>query len=491
MAFEKELSSLEAGSHLCAVTVTRNERHETVAAFLRDGWRRGECCVLVASTEHQNAVCRLLGEAGVSTANLREREALVLRDSREVYAPEGRFDPTHTLNLARLGIERARALGFPGYRVAGAPGPLLHDLDVSPAELSRYEADITELMCATHSLALCAFDRRRMGTDLLAVMLQTHPLAWLGGRLCQNPFCDPPSYSRGIVDDAKKINWMINQILHSEDDSRGLRSTNEDLIHETVALFTRTEQERQRSENLQLALDARDAILSLVARWLVCSLPHLSAPLESVSQDERMGLTREDFEKCGEFLARLQRLARGLQDVDAVLNPTASSCPEETDLVRIVSEAMASLPGLENCARAEVRLVAPGQLVGWWDPARLRQVVRALVEVSGEHSLGSPVDLCLEDLGSTARLTVQFRAFSHQPCPDPPRRKRNSGGRAVLSALESPEDPLALALWPPRETIRQMGGSFGLATSTDARMRITIELPRSATGLVGSTALLH
>ncbi len=223
MVFEKELSSLEAGSHLCAATVTRDERRQAVAAFLLDGLRRGECCALVAPAEHQNAVCVLLNQAGVSTASLRERGAFVLRDAREVYAPEGRFDAKRTLELARLAIEKARALGFHGYRVAGAPGSLLHELDISPATLSSYEADITDLMRATRSLALCAFDRRRLGTDLLAVMLQTHPLALLGGRLCRNPFCDPPSYSQGVVGDAKKINWMINQILHNEDSSRGLR----------------------------------------------------------------------------------------------------------------------------------------------------------------------------------------------------------------------------------------------------------------------------
>ena len=74
---------------------------------------------------------------------------------------------------------------------------------------------------------------------------------------------------------------------------------------------------------------------------------------------------------------------------------------------------MASLPGLDDRERADIRLAAPGRLVGWWDPARLRQVARTLVEVGGEHGLGSPVDLHLQDLGSMARLTVQFHALSH------------------------------------------------------------------------------
>ncbi len=491
MVFEKELSSLEAGSHLCAATVTRDEEHEAVAAFLHDGLRRGECCALVAPAEQQNAVCILLNQAGVSTAGLCDRGAFVLRDPRQVYAPEGKFDPSHTLEIARLAIERARALGFHGYRVAGAAGPLVHDLDISPAGLCGYEADVTELMRATRSLALCAFDRRQLGTDLLAVMLQTHPLALLGGRLCDNPFCNSPSDSRGGVGDAKNINWMINQILRTEDNRRGLRSMNEALVHETAALSMYAEQQRQRSANLQRTLDARDALLGLVARWLTSPLPHLSAQLESVLHGERSRFARDGVENCSEFLTSLQRLARGLQNVDAVLCPTTSLCPEETDLVPIVSEAMASLPGLEDRERVDIRLVAPGRLVGWWDPARLRRVVRALVEVGGEHGLGSPVDLRLEDLGSTARLTVRFRAFSHHPCPDPHARELDSGRPAVLSARESPEDQLALALWPPRETIRQMGGSFGVSTSADARVMLTVELPRSATGLAGSAALLH
>jgi hypothetical protein len=39
--------------------------------------------------------------------------------------------------------------------------------------------------------------------------------------------------------------------------------------------------------------------------------------------------------------------------------------------------------------------------------------------------------------------------------------------------------------------IRQMGGSFGMSIWADARVRITIELPRSAARAAGSTALLH
>ncbi len=489
MVFEKALSSLEAGSHLCAATVALDERHEAVASFLHDGMRRGECCALVAPAEHQDAVCSLLNQAGVSTASLREREAFVLRDPLEVYAPQGRFDPERTLELARVAIERSRTLGFHGYRVASAPGPLVREVDISPATLSSYEADITELMRATRSMALCAFDRRRLGTDLLAVMLQTHPLALLGGRLCHNPFCDPPSHSRGVVGDAKKINWMINQILHNEDSTRGLRSMNEALIREAAALSMRSEQQRQRSDGTARALEARDALLGLVARWLTRPLPYLFTQLESLLQDERMSFAREGLENCSKFLTSLQRLAHGLQDVETALDPTA--CPEETDLVQIVSEALARLPGLENRERVDIRLVAPGRLVGWWDPTRLRQVVRTLVEVGGERGLGSPVDFLLEDLGSTARLTVQFHALSHHPRLDPPAQKRNSDAPADWSAKELPDEQLALALWPPHETIRQMGGSFGLSTSADARIRITIELPRSATGSTRSTALLH
>jgi hypothetical protein len=266
---------------------------------------------------------------------------------------------------------------------------------------------------------------------------------------------------------------------------------NEALIREATALSMHSEQQRQRGDNLQRVLDSRDAILGLVARWLAGPLPHLCAQVESVLQDEHSSFAREGFENCSEFLASLQRLARGLQDVDAVLNPAASPCPEETDLVQIASEAMAGLPGLEDRERADIRLTAPGRLVGWWDRARLRQVVRTLVQVGSEHGLGSPVELGLQDLGSTARLTVQFHALTHHLCLDPPARRRDPGGPAVSSGQELPEDQLALALWPPREAIRQMGGAFGLATWPDARVRITIELPRSATGVAGSTALLH
>jgi hypothetical protein len=292
-----------------------------------------------------------------------------------------------------------------------------------------------------------------------------------------------------VVGDAKKINWMINQILHNEDSSRGLREMNEALIREAAALSLRHEQQRQRSDDLARALEARDALIGTVARWLARPLPHLFTQLESLLQDERLGDARSSLQNSGHFLSSLQRLARGLEDVDAVLNPTA--CPEETDLVQIVSETMASLPGLEDRKHVEIRLVAPGRLVGWWDPARLRQVVRVLIEVGGEHGLGSPVDFSLQDLGATARLTVRFHTPSRDSCLNSPVRQPDSGKPAGETVPQSPDDQIALALWPPRETIRQMGGSFDLTTSADARLRITIELPRSATGLAGPATLLH
>jgi hypothetical protein len=473
LVFEKELSSLEAGSHLCAATVTHDECHEAIAAFLLDGMRRGEHCLLVAPKEQQAAVCGLLGQTGVSTATLLIRGAFVLRDPREVYAPDGKFDVKRSIELARRSIVKAHELGFHAYRAAGSAGSAFRDVDIAPAALASYEAGITDLMQTTHSLALCAFDRPHLGNDHLSVMLQTHPLALLGGRLCHNPFCDPPSYSQGVVGTAQKINWMINQILHSENSRRDLGAMNHALIREAAALSIRLDQHRQREDNLQRALEARNALLELVNRWLSQPMPQLFAKLQSVSQDERSRFAAGAFDACGELLAGLQRLAGGLQA--ALVAPSAGLCPDETDLVPIVSEAIAHLPGSSHRKNAVIRLAAPGRLVGWWDRTVLSKVVHALVEVACEQSLGLPIDLCVDDRGPIARLSLEFHL------PSPPRPQQPAVGCTHESGRESPHDQIDLAIWPLRETIRQMGGSFGLSTRDDAHVLITVELPRVAT----------
>ena len=471
LVFEKELAALEAGSHLCAATVTHDESHEAIASFLLDGLRRGEHCVLVAPTEQQEAVCGLLGQNGVSTATLLRRGAFVLRDPREVYAPDGRFDSKRTLELTRRSIVKAHDRGFHAYRAAGVVGSTFRDADISSAALASYEAGITDLMQATHSLALCAFDRRHLENDHLTVMLQNHPLTLLGGRLCHNLFCDPPSYSQGMVGTAQKINWMINQILHFENTRRDLGSMNHALIREAAGLSIRLEQHRQRENNLQRDLEARDALLKLVTRWLYQPLPQPSAKLQSTSQDENSRFTAGAIDDCSELFASLQRLARGLQE--AMVAPSSGLCPDETDLVPIASEAIAHLPGSSDRKHAVIRLAAPARLVGWWDRAVLRKVVHALIELACEQSLGLPIDLCLDDLGSIARLSVEFHSA--------PRPQPHAEGGMSASGRESPHDQIALAIWPLRETIRQMGGSFGLSTGDDARVLITIELPRVAT----------
>jgi len=481
--FEKELSSVEAGSHLCAAAVTHDESHQSTATFLHDGIRRGEYCVLVAEMEHQEAVCGLLEQTGVSTASLRQRGALVLRDPREIYASNGAFDAKRTLEIVRLAIDRAHGLGFHAYRAASIGGASFNELAISPADVASYEAGITDLMGATRSSALCVFNRRQLRDDLLAVMLRTHPLALLAHRLCHNPFCDPPSYSRREVGYAKKIDWTINQILHYENTRRDLCSRSEALIREAVALSIRIEQQRQRGDSLQRSLEARDALLGLVRRWLDRPL-RLSARLKSVLQDDQGGCAAVELDQCSELLASLQELTRNLHDVDAAISHTASLCPQETDLVQLVSAALASLPRLAAHERADIRLVAPGRLVGWWDHARLSKVVEALIEVAWEHGLDLPVDLRLEALGSTARLSVQFHTcgsdrVSTAECPSA--QRENPDCVRAWSTQESSADQLALALWAPRETIRQMGGRLGISTWPDARVLVTVELPRSAT----------
>src|SRR5438045_7011837 len=92
-AIHQEIAGLEPGTHACFPYVSPHEHRSIVAAFLREGLRRGERCLYVAGAPARDAVSEQLVELGTAVTEARAQGALVFLDVDQVYSRGPDFDP--------------------------------------------------------------------------------------------------------------------------------------------------------------------------------------------------------------------------------------------------------------------------------------------------------------------------------------------------------------------------------------------------------------
>src|SRR4051812_9568679 len=342
-AIEQDIAGLEPGTHACFPYVSPQEHRKVVGAFLREGLRRGERCLYAADPVSWDAVAIHLAEMGTPVAEARATGALVLVDLEQVYPTTAGFDPDEQARRLGALIDEARAAGFTGFRVVGEASPA----GGAPARepLIRYEAAVSDVWRAKRALGLCVYDRRHTDPDLLVGVLRSHPQAILGGRVCGNPFCDPPAYLLGRVGEERKLVWMINQILAGEQARQFDRAVNEALLREATSLAAQSHRLRDRLEEVRRALDARDLLCAMLARRLRSGVARVAGRLEALQSDPRLVPARGELEAGREDVEALSSLAGQIESAAAFSEKNTQLAPEPLDLADVARVAIASVTG--------------------------------------------------------------------------------------------------------------------------------------------------
>ena len=94
----------------------------------------------------------------------------------------GRFDPDAMLALASGAAHRAVSDGFASLRIAGEMQWALGG-DPGSDRIMEYEVKVNERLPSTPCMALCQYDRRRFGADVIRDVIRTHPLVIVNGRV--------------------------------------------------------------------------------------------------------------------------------------------------------------------------------------------------------------------------------------------------------------------------------------------------------------------
>jgi len=173
-----------------------------------------------------------------------------------------------------------------------------------------------------------------------------------------------------------------------------------------------------------------------------------------------------------------QCLARLIDDLLDVSRIAAGRLPlriEEMDLAEVAREMVSRSADAAAKAGSQIRLHAPGPVVGTWDRLRLEQVADNLLANAVKYGRGLPIDVRAEASAGTARLVVS----DHGPgiAPEDQARIFEQFERAAPSRHYG---GLGLGLWIARQLVEAHGGRIRLDSTPGAGAEFTVELPLAA-----------
>jgi hypothetical protein len=459
VGLDDDIAALPPGTHACVAYREPDERTRTVASFLRHGVRHGERCIYAAEAPARDAVAAQLHADGVCVDRLREQGALVLVDLTAVYLPRDQFSAERQAQTLAHLIDQAHADGFAGFRGVGEARYPIEDA-VAPAALLAYEAAASDVLRTRRGTGLCVYDRQRTGAALLADLVRTHPVALVGDRACDNPFCGDHAAGGQLG-----VDGLLDAVLQTHLRARDTRAMNRALIREATSLSADNQRLRERAADLEQALGMRDGLLGMIARQLREPLPGLETRLRALLHDERLAVAHDELELCREEVERLAELAAHVRAIAGAGTARVTLEPEPGDLSRLVTAAAAVHVG------PEVHVSTAGAVDGSWDRAHVHEVVRRLLTVAAVHSWGTPLDLRVEAMGPRARIALAYRALDADPLV-------GGGDPAGQAVPRAAQDRLTIELWTTRELVARLGGTLGVSGWADARVTITVELPR-------------
>jgi|GEM_PF-1008430 len=469
-----DFPSLKPGGHVCLPYTIEEEKHSAIAGFLHDGLVRGERCIYWGSPAGFAAMLPHLEARGVPALALCERATLVFTDATPQSAAA--FDPQQQMKSIRDAAAAARAEGYAGLRVAGDPGRhAMAALD--PKQLAAFETSLSQLYGDVRATGLCAFDQHTTAASSMEVVLATHEIALVQGRMCDNPFFRGPGPSPDGITDNERTRWMAASILEMSRARELGEAENAALILESTRAGKRDAAYRRHIATLTRSIEARDRLLITAARWLSRPLPAMCSRLDEFAKDEHLASFHQAVDACTEHLSAIARLSHGLDEIASFLQMQVVLRPERTDLVEVARAAIAELEDKVGPGELEINLEGADHVTGTWDRLRVTRLFLSLIRTAREQGYDTRVNLRIDNLVQFARIRLEFM-LPHAPALS------DSGERARSLAYgpsgESDYERLAVHTWSAREIVRLMGGTLGISTWADARVVFTLDLPKKA-----------
>lgn len=182
--------SVPAGSHICQIFSSDEERDELLCRYVTAGLQNHERCACFCDNLAGNGLEAWVAATGRSTAEAEAEGALSLATARDAYFADGQFVPERMLaNLQEYQTTAMRR----GYRAARVVGEMRQEVENLPggSRLVEYEARVSLLLREYPITSICQYDARSFDGATIMDVLRMHPMLVVRGFVVRNPFYVP------------------------------------------------------------------------------------------------------------------------------------------------------------------------------------------------------------------------------------------------------------------------------------------------------------
>ena len=230
----------------------------------------------------------------------------------------------------------------------------------------------------------------------------------------------------------------------------------------------------------QSAIRARDEFLSMASHELRTPLTSIFLRIQGelrrmkrqpdyqAGRDEQQALLRAVNQQA----VKLEHLVEAMLDVSRMTGGGTELDRQELDLGQTVRGAVAVLEDEAKRAGSTLSLEAPDGIIGWWDPACVRQVVMALVSNAIKYGEGKPIAVVVTREGKQGRVVVQDQGIGITP--------ENLG--RIFERFEREVSArnyggFGLGLWIARQVVEANGGTIHAESTLGQGSTFRVELP--------------
>jgi signal transduction histidine kinase len=439
------VGELSWGAHFCQFYRTRQDLVDTLVPFFRAGLRYDEQCMWVTSEPFLAEDAReMLAKAEPDLAHYIAKGQIEILDTSEWYTMAGALTPEETVRGWLAREESARRNGRTGLRITGN----VYWLEPEHwDDFAQYEALVANTFHQRRIVACCSYSLDRVTPEGIFDVVKNHDFALL----------------------RRQGDWDLVENASLKIAKEELRRLNDELEARV----------RERTEELERALQVREEFLSVASHELKTPVASLRLYVEGIVRSRKKGreiapeeLTRR-LQKADEQCVRLEKLVENLLDVSRARTGKLELAREEVDLVelsRSVIERTADVLAAAGCTVALDH--APGGVQGHWDRTRLEQVLTNLVTNVARHAPGARATVVVGRDGARALLTVK---------DDGPGIGPEDHGR-IFERFERTQSGagahgFGLGLWIVRQIARAHGGTAELEGALGQGCTFTVSLP--------------
>jgi PAS domain S-box-containing protein len=259
-----------------------------------------------------------------------------------------------------------------------------------------------------------------------------------------------------------------------------------------VVGFTRIARDstaRRQSENertnlladFEEALRVRDEFLSIASHELKTPLTPLYLSIQALLRRSEgnggradVSVPRDQLERIERQIHRVAQLVDNLFDISRISAGKLEVTPTSgVDLVAIARElAQRFEPELKR-AKCDLRLDAPGPVIGRFDRMRVEQILSNLISNAIKYGDCKPIDLRISrEPGGIARISVRDKGIGIKP--EDQARIFERFERAVPKAHYG---GFGLGLWITRQIVEAHGGTIRVVSVAGAGSEFIVDLP--------------